>query len=119
MFIINIYRILFKISAAPFHFWSPDGFTMVIPTIITTFVAIIAKNINISFNIHIVHYTNNIYISIEYYWTISILFFFFFFFFFIFFFLLISSLLSLVIGTVLGLNSIRIKRLYAYSTISH
>lgn len=33
--------------------------------------------------------------------------------------MLLSSLLSLIIGTVLGLNQFRIKRLYAYSTISH
>src|SRR5438874_10277634 len=33
--------------------------------------------------------------------------------------LLFSSLLSLVIGTVVGLTQSRIKRLYAYSTISH
>src|SRR6185437_3362877 len=33
--------------------------------------------------------------------------------------LLISSLLSLVIGTVVGLAQFRIKRLFAYSTISH
>lgn len=33
--------------------------------------------------------------------------------------LLISSLLSLIIGTVVGLAQIRIKRLFAYSTISH
>jgi NADH-ubiquinone oxidoreductase chain 2 len=32
---------------------------------------------------------------------------------------LISSLLSLIIGAVLGLTQFRIKRLYAYSTISH
>jgi NADH-ubiquinone oxidoreductase chain 2 len=32
---------------------------------------------------------------------------------------LLSSLLSLVIGTVLGLTQFRIKRLYAYSTIAH
>lgn len=32
---------------------------------------------------------------------------------------MVSSLLSLIIGTVLGLNQSRIKRLYAYSTISH
>jgi NADH-ubiquinone oxidoreductase chain 2 len=94
---------LFKISAAPFHFWSPDVYDG-IPTIITTFVAIIAKISILVLILHIVHYTNNIYISIEYYWTIS---------------LLISSLLSLVIGTVLGLTQFRIKRLYAYSTISH
>jgi NADH-ubiquinone oxidoreductase chain 2 len=94
---------LFKISAAPFHFWSPDVYDG-IPTIITTFVAIIAKISILVLILHIVHYTNNIYISTEYYWTIS---------------LLISSLLSLVIGTVLGLTQFRIKRLYAYSTISH
>ena len=33
---------LFKVSAAPFHFWSPD-FYDAIPTIVTTFVAIVAK----------------------------------------------------------------------------
>jgi len=33
--------------------------------------------------------------------------------------LLISSLLSLIVGTVVGLTQFRIKRLFAYSTISH
>jgi NADH-ubiquinone oxidoreductase chain 2 len=33
--------------------------------------------------------------------------------------LLLSSLFSLIIGTVLGLTQFRIKRLFAYSTISH
>jgi len=33
--------------------------------------------------------------------------------------LLVSSLLSLIIGTVVGLTQFRIKRLFAYSTISH
>ena len=33
---------LFKVSAAPFHFWSPDVYDA-IPTIVTTFVAIVAK----------------------------------------------------------------------------
>jgi NADH-ubiquinone oxidoreductase chain 2 len=33
--------------------------------------------------------------------------------------LLLSSILSLIIGTILGLSQVRIKRLYAYSTISH
>lgn len=94
---------LFKISAAPFHFWSPDVYDG-IPTIITTFVAIIAKISILVLILQIVYYTNSIYISTEYTWTIS---------------LLLSSLFSLVIGTVLGLIQFRIKRLYAYSTISH
>lgn len=92
---------LFKISAAPFHFWSPDVYDA-IPTIVTTFVAIIAKISILIFLLEIVHYTNN---NIETFnWTISLLF---------------SSLLSLIIGTVLGLSQFRIKRLFAYSTISH
>jgi NADH-ubiquinone oxidoreductase chain 2 len=33
--------------------------------------------------------------------------------------LIVSSLLSLIIGTVVGLTQFRIKRLFAYSTISH
>ena len=94
---------LFKISAAPFHFWSPDVYDG-IPTIVTTFVAIIAKISILILLLQLVHYTNSIYITTQYSWTTS---------------LLVSSLLSLVIGTVLGLTQFRIKRLFAYSTISH
>lgn len=94
---------LFKISAAPFHFWSPDVYDG-IPTIVTTFVAIIAKISILTLLLQLVHYTNSIYITTQYSWTSS---------------LLLSSLLSLIIGTVLGLTQFRIKRLFAYSTISH
>lgn len=94
---------LFKISAAPFHFWSPDVYDG-IPTIVTTFVAIIPKIAILIILLHLVHYINHIYILTEYNWTSS---------------LLISSLLSLIIGTILGLTQFRIKRLFAYSTISH
>nr|YP_002970840.1 NADH dehydrogenase subunit 2 [Arthroderma uncinatum]ACR19593.1 NADH dehydrogenase subunit 2 [Arthroderma uncinatum] len=94
---------LFKMSAAPFHFWSPDVYDG-IPTIVTTFVAIMPKISILVILLHLVHFSNNIYISNEYSWTSS---------------LLISSILSLIIGTVLGLSQSRIKRLFAYSTISH
>ena len=40
--IIMVTGFLFKVSAAPFHFWSPDVYDG-IPTIVTTFVAIVAK----------------------------------------------------------------------------
>ena len=94
---------LFKISAAPFHFWSPDVYDA-IPTVVTIFVANIAKISIFVMFIEIVHYTNNYYSLFNINWTVS---------------LLISSLLSLIIGTVLGLNQSRIKRLLAYSTVSH
>ena len=94
---------LFKVSAAPFHFWSPDVYDA-IPTIVTTFVAIIAKISIFIFLLELVHYTNNSLFTSEFNWTSS---------------LLISSLLSLIIGTIVGLTQFRIKRLFAYSTISH
>ena len=94
---------LFKVSAAPFHFWSPDVYDG-IPTIVTTFVAIIAKISIFIFFLELVHYTSNSLFEFQFSWTSS---------------LLISSLLSLVIGTIVGLTQVRIKKLFAYSTISH
>jgi NADH-ubiquinone oxidoreductase chain 2 len=94
---------LFKVSAAPFHFWSPDVYDA-IPTIVTTFVAIISKISIFIFLLELVHYTSKSLFDMNFSWTISLLF---------------SSLLSLVIGTVVGLTQSRIKRLYAFSTISH
>jgi NADH-ubiquinone oxidoreductase chain 2 len=94
---------LFKVSAAPFHFWSPDVYDA-IPTIVTTFVAIVAKISIFIFLLELVHYTSNSLFNFQFSWTSS---------------LLVSSLLSLIIGTVLGLTQFRIKRLFAYSTISH
>jgi NADH-ubiquinone oxidoreductase chain 2 len=94
---------LFKVSAAPFHFWSPDVYDA-IPTIVTTFVAIIAKISIFIFLLELVHYTSKSLFDMNFSWTMSLLF---------------SSLLSLVIGTVVGLTQSRIKRLFAFSTISH
>jgi NADH-ubiquinone oxidoreductase chain 2 len=94
---------LFKVSAAPFHFWSPDVYDA-IPTIVTTFVAIIAKISIFIFFLELVHYTSNCIFTFQFSWTTS---------------LLISSILSLIIGTVVGLTQFRIKKLFAYSTISH
>jgi NADH-ubiquinone oxidoreductase chain 2 len=92
---------LFKMSAAPFHFWSPDVYDA-IPTIVTTFVAIIAKISILIMFLELVYYTANSFLNVT--WINN---------------LVLSSLLSLIIGSVLGLTQFRIKRLYAYSTISH
>ena len=105
---------LFKVTAAPFHFWSPDVYDAV-PTVVTTFVAIFAKISIFILLLELVHYTTNSLNTspelldnqdslINGYWTFT---------------LLMSSLLSLIIGSVLGLTQFRVKRLYAYSTISH
>ena len=93
---------LFKVSAAPFHFWSPDVYDA-IPTIVTCFVAIVGKISIFVLLLQLVSYTNSN-SSDGMNWTIILLF---------------SSLFSLIIGTVVGLTQFRIKRLFAYSTISH
>lgn len=92
---------LFKVSAAPFHIWSPNVYDG-IPTVVTTYVAIIAKISIFAFLAELVYYTDHSLFSFT--WK-SIL--------------LISSIASLIIGSVLGLTQFRIKRLFAYSTISH
>lgn len=94
---------LFKVSAAPFHFWSPDVYDS-LPTIVTTFVAIISKISIFIFLLELVRFTTKSLFLWNNSWVTS---------------LLVSSLLSLIIGTVVGLTQYRIKRLYAYSTISH
>jgi NADH-ubiquinone oxidoreductase chain 2 len=94
---------LFKVSAAPFHFWSPDVYDA-IPTVVTAFVAIVAKISILIFLLELVHYSNSSIFTSEFSWSSA---------------LLVSSLLSLIIGTIVGLTQFRIKRLFAYSTISH
>lgn len=73
-----------------------------IPTIVTTAVAILAKISIFVLLLEIVYFTSNYFTDFN--WTFG---------------LLMSSLLSLIIGTVVGLTQFRIKRLLAYSTISH
>jgi NADH-ubiquinone oxidoreductase chain 2 len=97
--------LLFKIAAAPFHWWSPDVYDGV-PTVVTTFIAIVGKIAILILFLELVHYTSNLlYSTAQFYsWTTS---------------LSMSCFFSLVIGTILGLSQVRIKRLLAYSTISH
>ena len=98
---------LFKIASAPFHNWAPDVYDGV-PTIVTTWLAVMPK-ISIFILLLTLHslteglglsfgdVTVNVWQAL----------------------LLVCSLLSLIVGTVVGLAQFRIKRLLAYSTISH
>ena len=143
-FILIIIGFLFKIAAAPLHNWSPDVYDDS-PTIVTIWLTIMPKisilillvelitqigivssetilsNINYNYNNNILLSVynsvsninlNNFYPQLELSLennTISV----------IKILLLISSLLSLILGTIVGLAQIKIKRLLAYSTISH
>ncbi len=116
--ILILIGFLFKISAAPLHNWSPDVYDEV-PTIVTIWLTIMPKiailvlllelytqigfisaiNYPSTYLVGALHAESSIYLLKNL--------------------LLISSLLSLIIGTVVGLAQTKIKRLLAYSTISH
>ena len=123
---------LFKIAAAPLHSWSPDVYDET-PTQVTMWLTIIPKisilalllelqsgfsinsiidlstantinSENLLAHLNITSDMFNVTYNTSY--VLKML-------------LLISSLFSLIIGTVVGLAQTRIKRLLAYSTISH
>lgn len=93
--------LLFKIGSAPFHFWSPDVYDA-IPTHVTIFVAIIAKISILILLFELTFYTDSNVKTLS--WLNNII---------------LSAVFSLLIGSILGLVQYRIKRLFAYSTISH
>ena len=128
-FIIIIVGFLFKIAAAPLHNWAPDVYDNS-PTLVTIWLTIMPK---ISIIIFMLEIYTQISIVTDNFTLSSIildqglnnimplsaglaaggigsvlknL-------------LLLSSLLSLIIGTIVGLAQTKIKRLLAYSTISH
>jgi NADH-ubiquinone oxidoreductase chain 2 len=103
---------LFKIAAAPFHNWSIDVYDDS-PTLVTAWLTVMPKlsililllqlliGVDVYMNIVIQKIIDFLPFNI-----LSNL-------------LLLSSLLSLIIGAVVGLSQIKIKRLLAYSTINH
>jgi NADH-ubiquinone oxidoreductase chain 2 len=110
---ITVVGFLFKIAAAPFHNWAPDVYDGT-PTIVTTWLTIMPKISILVFLLLLQTGLSGVTLSLPFafladgtgfsVWKNL---------------LLVSSLLSLIIGTVVGLAQFRIKRLFAYSTISH
>ena len=98
--IFVVIAILFKLGAAPFHMWLPDVYEGV-PTIVTAIYSIVPKialfGLFVRLNINLI-YENQYFIQQI---------------------LLYSALLSIIIGTFGALYQVKIKRLLAYSAISH
>ena len=92
--------ILFKIGVAPFHFWLPDVYEGA-PNNITAFFAIVPK---IAFIGILIRFFFDIFSDISFFFED---------------FFLITSLLSMSIGSLAALQQKKIKRLFAYSSISH
>jgi len=92
--------ILFKLSAAPFHLWTPDIYEGS-PSNVTAFFAIVPKIAILSILIRITFLG---FYNLVFSWQEL---------------LILSSILSIIIGTFGGLIQLKLKRLFAYSTISH
>ena len=98
--IFIIIGILFKIGAAPFHFWLPDVYEGA-PNNITSFFAIVPK---IAFIGILIRFFFDIFYHISFFFES---------------FFYIIAILSMLIGSLAALQQKKIKRLLAYSSISH
>lgn len=90
----------FKISAVPFHFWSPDVYQGS-PSLVTAFMATVAK-ISAIGTLYIV--LNQIFIPLSHFYDIV---------------LIIISIATISIGNILAIVQENFKRILAYSGISH
>jgi NADH-quinone oxidoreductase subunit N len=95
-----IIALLFKIAAAPFHSWAPDVYEGS-PTIVTAFFAIVPKLATISVLIILL---NGPFIGI--FSDLQPI-------------LIFSAVCSLLVGSIAAINQAKMKRLLAYSSISH
>lgn len=99
-FIFIFVAFLFKLSAFPFHFWTPDvyhGTSLLITKFLSTAPKLVMVTILIKLLGDVFHFYNEVTVYL----------------------LLISSLGSVLVGTLGGLFQTQIKRLLAYSTINN
>lgn len=90
----------FKVSAAPFHFWSPDVYQGS-PTIVTAFMATVAK---ISAIVSLYMVLNLVFIPLHHLYDVL---------------LILISIATISIGNILAIVQTNVKRMLAYSGISH
>ncbi|GAB4000412.1 NADH-quinone oxidoreductase subunit N [Spirosoma daeguense] len=99
-FLMLLIGLLFKVSAAPFHFWTPDVYDGA-PTIFTAFMSTVVKTAGFAALFHLLSVSfNGIY---SFWWTL----------------LAIITALTLVAGNITAVYQNSFKRMMAYSSISH
>ncbi|GAB2605102.1 NADH-quinone oxidoreductase subunit N [Spirosoma areae] len=92
--------LLFKVSAAPFHFWTPDVYDGA-PTIFTAYMSTVVKTAGFAALFHLLSVSfSNVY---AFWWTI----------------LAIITAITLIAGNVTAVYQNSFKRMMAYSSISH
>jgi NADH-quinone oxidoreductase subunit N len=91
---------LFKIAAVPFHFWAPDVYEGS-PTLTTTLMSTLAKVVAIATLYKLLSSMNA---DINYSFQIVVV---------------IISILSMTVGNIMALRQVNVKRMLAFSGISH
>ncbi|GAB3180442.1 NADH-quinone oxidoreductase subunit N [Telluribacter humicola] len=91
---------LFKVSAAPFHFWTPDVYDGA-PSIFTTFMSTIVKTAGFAAIFRLLSHS---FAGIYDFWYIT---------------LAVITVLTLFVGNVVAVYQDSFKRMMAYSSISH
>ncbi|UCF79393.1 MAG: NADH-quinone oxidoreductase subunit N [Candidatus Eiseniibacteriota bacterium] len=93
----------FKMTVVPFHMWVPDTYEGS-PTPVAAFFSVVSKTAGLVVLIRILAYFKQGFLALEVDWTqvLSIL-----------------SVLTMVVGTVIGVVQTNVKRLLAYSSIAH
>ncbi|HWC96236.1 MAG TPA: NADH-quinone oxidoreductase subunit N [Candidatus Sulfopaludibacter sp.] len=92
--------LLFKISAAPFHMWAPDAYEGA-PTPVTAYLSVASKAASIAF---LLRMFTGPFKSLSVEWQPILAF---------------VAILTLTLGNLAAINQTNIKRLLAYSSISH
>ena len=92
--------VAFKLGAVPFHMWVPDVYQGS-PTSVTMFLSSVPKIAAVAILIRLLI---DVLGSLQYYWSDLFM---------------ILAILSIAIGSLVALNQTNIKRMLAYSTISH
>jgi len=95
-----IIGLAFKIAIVPFHFWAPDVYEGT-PTLLTAFMATVVKVASI---VALFRLFNNCFSSIREVWAPT---------------LWVLAVLTILVGNLTGLYQPNLKRMLAYSSISH
>lgn len=95
--------LLFKISAVPFHMWAPDAYEGA-PTTVTAYLSVASKAASIAFLLRLFHGPLAPFASAREVWEPM---------------LAVIAVLTLTVGNLAAVNQTNIKRLLAYSSISH
>ncbi|CAN5152035.1 NADH-quinone oxidoreductase subunit N [soil metagenome] len=99
-FLMLLIGLLFKVSAAPFHFWTPDVYDGA-PTVFTAFMSTVVKTAGFAALFRLLYVSfDGVY---SFWWTI----------------LAIITAITLVIGNITAAYQNSFKRMMAYSSISH